>query len=351
MNCQLPQSFCCLPNGKTRSRLFATVASGLLLAIAPGQSLSPALADGHGDPGLEKHQAEPPESGLPTPVIEIESIEIAPIELLHIGAQPRQILRLQPALHSQQQSVMTFDVGGTMTTSGVTQSLPNTPTSTMVLETDVTQIDDQGNRYIEFEYTDISLGESSDLPAEAMEAMRSQLSQLEGLAGRWVINEQGYLTDFAMTPPESMEGLMGQQLQQMVDSIQQMSAPFPAEAIGIGAQWQLPYSTSINGMALDGVATYELVSIDGDRITLATTIDQNGVAGALSALGLPEMLDINIQELNASGQGILEMDLTAVMPIYSDMSMMSNSQFTVGHQDFEIPVSMNMLINMSFMSE
>ena len=60
---------------------------------------------------------------------------------------------------------------------------------------------------------------------------------------------------------------------------------------------------------------------------------------------------MSVQQIDSSGQGIIEMDLNQVMPVYSDVSMTSGSHFTVEHQGIELPVSMNMLVNMSLISE
>ena len=327
------------------SRFLGTVTGGLLLVLLSSNGqLTMAEANVPTSDGDRVETLTPPP---PT----IEGVQIAPITVIDVGHEPRQVLQLKPSVDTAQQSVMTLDMAGTMTASGMTQPLPNTPTTKMVLETDVTQIDETGHRYIDFEYTEVEVDDAPDFPPEALEAMRSQLSQLEGLAGSWVINEQGYLSQFTMTSPDTMPAVLGQSLQQMVDSLQHMSAPFPTEAIGVGAQWQMPYSASMNGITMNGIATYELTSVEGDRVILQAAIDQQGTATNLSDVELPETVDLGVQQLNSSGQGVIEMDLNAVMPVYSDMSLTSISSFLVGHQGIEVPVSMNMVINMSLVSE
>lgn len=334
-----------------RSALGGALVGAVFCSIVPGSSSPVAIA----------HQANPEYAAsdsladaatlAQTPVLDIENMSIAPISVLNPGAEPRQILKFNPVVNSQQQSVMRMDMQGTMNTSGFTQTLPPMPTTQFTLSTEVDRIDEAGNRYIDFEYTDVSVADSDTLPPEAIEAMRSQLQQMEGLSGSWMINEQGYLSQFAMTPPENMSGPMAQSLQQMTDSMQQMSAPLPTEAIGIGAQWQMPYDLSMNGIDMSGVATYELVSIEGDRITLNTSVTQQGNASTLTGLGLPENMNMSVQQLDSSGQGIIEIDLNQVMPTYGDISMTSNSRFTVENQGTEVPIGMNMLMNMSLLSE
>lgn len=292
-----------------------------------------------------------PEESQPEESRPEESRQIEPVTVLNLGAEPRQVFRLQPTVNTQQQSVMTMGMTGRMTATGQTQPLPRVPATEIVMETAVTQVDEAGNRTIEFEYTDVMVGGSPDLPPEAIATMRSHLSQLEGLQGSWVMTEQGYVTQFAMTIPETMAPLMAQSLQQTMDGFQQMSAALPQEAIGIGAQWQMPYQANINGVNMNGVATYELVEHEGDRLTLAATVTQSGTSTGFNGLGLPENIDVGVQQINTSGQGIINMDLTQVMPVYSDIQTTSDSAFTISYQGVSVPVKINMLIDLSFISE
>ncbi|MEM9217196.1 MAG: DUF6263 family protein [Cyanobacteria bacterium P01_F01_bin.150] len=335
-------------SSRKHSVMWVLMTSTVLLGGLPGSNLSSAIAQHSLPESLAQHTTE---TELELPVLDIEEMSLDPITLINRGAEPRRILQMQPEVNSQQQSVTTMDMMGTMNLSGVSRPLPEVPTTQMVIQTDVVNIDDDGNRYIEFEYTDVSIGNSTELPPEAVDAMRSQLSSLEGLAGSWVLNEQGHLSQFTMEPPEGLPTIIGQNLEQMMDSVQQMSAPFPQDAIGIGAQWQMPYGLSMNGIEMTGTATYELVGVEGDRITLSTSVTQQSSASNFTGLGLPENIEMTMQQMDASGQGTIEIDLNEVMPIYSDMSLSSDSLFTIKHQDLEMPVSMNMLMNMSIISD
>ena len=344
-----------------------SIASALIFNSLPGLPLSPAIAQpstphpnqlsahNFAQESLAEHHVESDTSSTPgtsiPPSLEVEEVTLAPITVISTGMEPRQILQVRPTVNSQQESVMTLDIMGTMTAEGRTQPLAQLPTTEMVMKTDVVRLDEDGNRYIEFEYTEVTIGDTPGLPPEMNEAIQAQLSQLEGLSGRWVINEQGYISQFTMTPPETTLVTIRQNIQQMMDSLQQMSAPFPTEAIGVGAQWQRPYQMSMNGVDMSGVAIYELVSVEGDRITLNTAVIQEGTAATFSALPLPANVELSMQHMDSSGQGIIEMDLTEVMPIVSDMNLTSDSHFTIKVQDVEMPVSMNMLVNLSLISE
>ncbi|NET48590.1 MAG: hypothetical protein F6K09_07640 [Merismopedia sp. SIO2A8] len=305
---------------------------------------------GYGLTSNEPVMAQDTSQGEPQAVPSFSDAEFSfeDITILSSGVEPRQVLQIQPEVNAQQQSVIDVDMNGQMTASGRTQTLPNIPT-TMTLMTDVTRIDDADNRYIEFEYTDVGVGETSGLPSEALNVMRSQLGQLVGLRGSWVQAPQGAISQLEITIPETMSPVLAQNMQQMAEGMQQMSAPFPTEAIGVGAQWQAPYTASMNGITMRGVAAYELLSHEGDRVSLAATISQQGASSGSNSQGLPPGVNIGVQQ--TTGEGTIDMDLKQVMPIQSNLEITTYNSFTISNQGNEIPVSMALLINMTLVSE
>ncbi|NES24839.1 MAG: hypothetical protein F6K41_39510, partial [Symploca sp. SIO3E6] len=164
------------------------------------------------------------------------------LELLELGAEPRQEMRFTPTVNSQQTLTMTMDVDVNMSIGGQSPPTVDTPAIEMKMETQVTQVDANGDIYADFFYSEVDVIPDAETPADLVDVMRSKLQSLVGLQGSLVLDAQGNTKDIDFDLPEGIDPNTQQMFQQISSSLKQLSSPFPSAAIGVGAKWQVAHS-------------------------------------------------------------------------------------------------------------
>ena len=276
------------------------------------------------------------------------------VELIDAGAEPRRELRFTPAVNATQTVSMTLGVGITMFIKGqAPPPIVDTPPVELKMETEVTQVDDNGDIYIDFSYSEVNVVANPNTPPELVNAMRSQLEKLVGFQGSIIVDAQGNTKDIYFDLPEGLDPITKQMLEQMSSSLKQISSPLPPEAIGVGAKWQVLNSLTINGMTINQTATYELVSLEDDIATLAVAIKQDAAAQTITPPGFPPSEAIQLESLDSEGQATITIGLTQIMPISAIMSLDSNTQMKITEPKSgqEIRMGMNLLMDMNLESQ
>ena len=276
------------------------------------------------------------------------------VELLNAGAEPRRELRFTPAVNATQTVSMTLDVGITMFIKGeAPPPIVDTPAVELKMETEVTQVDANGDIYVDFSYSEVNVVANPNTPTELVNAMRSQLQKLVSFQGSFIVDAQGNTKDIYFDVPEDLDPITKQMLEQMSNSLKQISSPLPPEAIGVGAKWQVPNSLTINGMTINQTATYELVSLEDDIATLEVAIKQDAAAQTINPPRVPPSASIQLESLDSQGQATITIGLSQIMPISAIMSLDSNTQMKITEPNSgeEIRMGMKLLMDMNLESQ
>lgn len=188
-------------------------------------------------PGAER--SAPPS----TPVVEEATADGKPrIELLALGATPREPLRLTPAAGNRTDADVTTSVRARLDSGhetrmemsyGWTGSVVQAgPDARVVGELDRMEIDGE--------------------PSEPL-----------ALAFSYAISTSGWIREFSIAKPEPtpIESALGQSTQQALSFL----AVFPAAPIGVGARWRLTVEMMQNGTPVTMTVTSELVGRAGPR--------------------------------------------------------------------------------------
>jgi len=276
------------------------------------------------------------------------------LELFDPGAEPRQELRFTPAVNAKQTVAMTVDMDITMSINGQSPPQIDTPAVEIKIETQVTKVDANGDIYTDFSYSDVDVIPAPNTPPELVNTMRSQLQSLVGLQGSIIIDVQGNTKDINFDLPENLDPISEQMFEQMSNSLKQLSSPFPSEAIGVGAKWQVPNSVSINnGISINQIATYELVSLQDNIATLEVSLEQNAPPQSINLPGMPPGASVELESLDSEGQGDMTIGLSQIMPISATISLDSNTKMKVTPPNSaqEMTMDMNLLMNMNLESQ
>ncbi|KAM3102955.1 DUF6263 family protein [Phormidesmis sp. 146-12] len=277
--------------------------------------------------GLGAKPFIPAVSAKPNTIAQAAKPTVTPpkIELLTPGAQPQQPLRFKPIVNQKETATMTLNMDMKMSFGG--NSIPSKlPSTVMKMETVVTKVDANGDIHYSFRYTDVDLMDNASLPPAVIKQLREQMKRMVGLSGSFVVNDRGQTKSGNFVIPPGIDSRTRQMLEQMSQSLDQFSSPLPDVAVGVGAQWRVAMPMTLNGVAVNQTANYELVSLKDGVATLKVALVQQANPQKLMTPGMPKGVEMTLKSLNSTGQGQTMLRLDRLLPTDSSISLTSNAQ-------------------------
>lgn len=266
-----------------------------------------------------------------TPSVVAQSLNTSPappqVKLLSEGAEPRQILQFAPDVNSKQTLTMTMSMGMEMSFGGQTSHKFPIPATKVRIDTEVTKVDPNGDIHLRWTYADADVVASPAYPPQAIQAMRSELAKIVGLKGFVIIDRQGKTKEINFILPSESSTTTKRMYEQILNSLKQISSPFPIEAVGVGAKWEMSNQLTVSGMTLNQVTTYDIANIQDNVVTLNVSLEQHAGQQNFHPPGLPASASVKLKSLNSQGNGTFTLKLDQMMPIRGALSMLSRSEF------------------------
>ncbi len=233
------------------------------------------------------------------------------IELLSAGADPKRELRYVFKKGQKEKVNLTTTTKLKMSMMGKDVDAPATPPVSMIASVEVLSVDAGGTAKRKLAVETVRLvGAPGAAPNGAADQLKAQLGALEKLRGRDEVDPRGVVQSIKM----EFEGSKDPQLEQIASSMEQnfgqLGAPFPEEAIGVGAKWRVQTRLEQMGFRLDQTATYKLVSVDGDKGKLEIVIAQKAPKGKLQLPGMPPGASADLESMTGNGKGNIDFLLT-----------------------------------------
>src|SRR4028118_103039 len=292
-----------------------------------------------------------PDRGVSAPAANSKTPQV---ELLNPGAEPRQELRLKPAIDVKETTVMTVKMDMEISASGRSSPAAKIPVSVMTVETKVTKNDPNGDIHYEFAYTNADItGDTGNMPPAARDAMRSTLKSIVGVKGSFIMDNRGFHKGGDIILPQGADNNLKQMVEQMSKSIEQLTSPLPAEAVGTGAKWRVSSSSNFIGMNVNDITTYELVSWQDGVASLNVSIEQQANPQNITSPQLPPGTTLTLKSFASQGRGATTMRLDRLIPVRSTASVSSNSEMsakTAGSSQ-ESPITTKMVMEMTLESK
>jgi hypothetical protein len=276
------------------------------------------------------------------------------VELLNPGVEPRQQLRLKPAIDVKETTVMTVKMDMEISASGRSAPAAKIPVSVMTFETKVTKIDPNGDIHYEFAYTNADItGDTGNIPPAARDAMRSALKSMVGMKGSFIMDDRGFHKGGKFILPQGADNNLKQMVGQMSRSIEQLTSPLPAEAVGKGAKWRVSSSSDSMGINLNDISTYELASWQDGVASLNVSIEQQANPQNITSPQLPPGTTLTLKSLASQGRGAATRRLDRLMPFRSTGSVSSNSEMSAksAGSSEELTITTKMVMEMTFESK
>jgi hypothetical protein len=266
------------------------------------------------------------------------------------GEAPREQIRYQFTAGSTETATMSMrmqmSMGGQQMP-GIAIPAINVP---MTLRT--TEVRGDGTARYEFETSAASIDGGSGANPALEQALASSLGQIDELSGWYRIDARGNILEssFALPTgaPAGMPVQAGQMLNEMQAQMQQISAPFPVEAVGIGARWQVSSTAVMMGTPIALNMEYTLLARDGDRVELGLKALETVTAPAAGAPGIPPAAQAAPAAMEATATGKMIIDVNRMVPQQemTTTTSMSSAMPTSG-QGQSMAMSMQMTMSIT----
>lgn len=235
------------------------------------------------------------------------------ITLQSSGGEPREPLRYDLAAIQPQSLHMDMDMSVGMGFAGqmFNQAMP-TIRSTM--STGASEVNDDGNLRLPFRVESMEVmttGGNADPMIVA--AMEQALADFGAFGGTLVMDDRGNMISSEFDLSE-MSPQLRQQFESTLQTVQQSVVPFPEEPVGVGAQWTVGMDISMQGMALNQSATYEVVERTDSTVRIASTISQSANAQTLQLPDLPAGSSAELLSHSGTGSGSMTIRFDQAMP-------------------------------------
>jgi hypothetical protein len=269
------------------------------------------------------------------------------VKLLEAGAEPRQVLRLHPKAGDKQ--TLSFTMKMAMETKVGEAETPamKLPGIKMTLDSTVKEVSDNGDITYEQVIGDVSVNDEPGGTPEVAEAMKAAFAGVKGLSGTGTVSSRGISKGAEFKAPAGANAQTRQFLDQMKESFTQLAAPFPEEAVGPGAKWEVKMPMKTQGMTIDQTATYEVVSLEGERLTTKTAIAQHAANQKVQNPAMPGM-KMDLTKMVGNGTGERTFDLTHLLPATGTGNVHSETAMTMNMGGQKQAMTMKMDVNLQF---
>lgn len=265
--------------------------------------------------------------------------EAAVVRLLEPGAEPRRQLRYKPAVGDHYLMSMTMNIEQKMEMGG--NPLPSTPMPGTVMTYDIKilEVRPDGDIKYALNLTKADIDSKNEDPMS--QAMRGGLKTMVGMAGTVVVTSRGDTKDVDFKLPEGAEPMAAAFLEQMKGSARQMSMPLPEEAVGLGAKWEVENKVKTSGATITQTAALTLKEVSEDAFVLGVAMTQKARDQMIES----PMGQIELAELDGTGEGTIHATTKKLVPTKSEISMKSKQVMKAGGQS--VDVQTNLKIKMS----
>ena len=240
------------------------------------------------------------------------------VTLKDAGNGKKAPLRLSPKVGTKESMTISINMDMKMTSGGQEMPPQDLPVMTMVMDTEVNEVKEDGTFTYTFKFTKAESGTSDSLPYWALEGMNKLLGQMVGTEGQVTVTSRGFSRDGAFVVPEGVAPELKETMNNMSRSMDQMVAPLPEEPVGIGAKWTVLSKPESNGMKIDQTAHYTLIAREDGKVELEVKLEQTAVK---QTVDLGDQGSYQLVRYTGSGSGTSSLDLSLVSPVAARIKM------------------------------
>lgn len=230
-------------------------------------------------------------------------------DVVEEGDTPRRALRLRFTKGATTTAELTSDLDVSQESAGTTQSL-DSPVVTETVRFRVERVDGD-TADISFAFTKAGLDRAgTDLTDQEYIELTADLHDLVGVGGTGRVTGRGTFTAFSYETPTGLDPRVADTLRQFEDQLPTIVVPLPTQPLGIGGRWRTTTTTTLAGITLDQITTYEITGLTDQKVAYRATTDQSAGEQDIEAPGLPAGTTVRLISSDVSGtsSGTLELD-------------------------------------------
>jgi len=226
------------------------------------------------------------------------------------GAAPKKALRY--VIPSGQKATMdiTVNMGMSMNLAGMAMPM-DMPGMKMTADAEVTKVDPNGDITYTLAFTGLTVDATPGTNPAVAAAFQGAAANITSMKGTTTISNRGVTKSAKM---DIGDPTMQQMLGQMTSTIENLSNPFPEEAVGVGAKWEVRQALTSGGQTSFTKTEYEVVALDGDTVTLKMKMEQTAPPQSVSNPALPPGTEVSLEKLVGSGTGTTKINLNSLVP-------------------------------------
>lgn len=221
-------------------------------------------------------------------------------QLLEAGAAPRQPIRYRFTSGHSEQAAVDLNVQMALSLAGQPFPLGAVPPIRMTMALRTAEVSADGSARIEFEL--LSAEALGDDPRVAQ--TNQALQATKGLAGSYRVDVRGQVSDSQVKAPAD-GGAAESTLRDLEQSMKQMAAPFPEEAVGQGARWRVTQNITNNNMQMAQTIEYTLRARSGNRVELDVKVLDAKLDGIA---GMPAGAKLDSVKMQGGGSSVIRLD-------------------------------------------
>ncbi|MEB3214982.1 MAG: DUF6263 family protein [Nostocales cyanobacterium 94392] len=256
------------------------------------------------------------------------SVKLPQLKVVSTGTGKKEKLRFTPKLGTKQTINVTLNKDTLMSIGDFKMPRAKLPAYIITLDSTVTKVEPNGDIHYDIAYSNVEIQGDAETKPELIKVISRQIEQLENFTGSAVIDNQGIVKNINYVIPKTVDVNIKFLVEQLSNSLQQLSSPVPQAPVGIGAKWQINSETDINGINLKQTTTYELLNLKDNVATLNVDLQQQEKSSqVIDYPGLPLDGILTLQSFKGSAKGKATIQLDKVMPISSQLSLLADSQY------------------------
>lgn len=257
-----------------------------------------------------------------------QNAKIPQLKVISTGTGNKEKLRFTPKVGAKQTVNVTLNKDTLMSIGDFKMPRAKLPAYIITLDSTVTKVEPNGDISYDIAYSDVNIKGDAQTRPELIRVISKQIGQLENFKGSAVIDNQGRTKQINYVIPSTVDVNIKFLVEQLSNSLQQLSSPVPEEAVGTGAKWQVSSDASINGINLKQTTNYELVNVKDGVATLNVNLQQQEKSTqVIDYPGLPLDGILTLQSFKGNAKGTATIQLDKVMPVSSQLSLLTDSQY------------------------
>jgi hypothetical protein len=240
---------------------------------------------------------------------------LATMRLLDPGRAPRRKLRYAWRRDRKEELSMDLRTSASKELGGAKEPDIPLPPVHIAIAIDSEDVTPEGDLEYGWQVTSATVTVAPDVSAAFADGMRTEVATIEDLSGTARVTARGLTTRIAISPESVVDaGGTGQMVEQVRQTLRDIAAPLPEEAVGRGARWEKLSQLTAKDARVTQTETFTLVDLTGDRGVVDDVLAQTAPPQPLAAPGQPPGTQARMESMLVSGGAKMHFDLSRLVP-------------------------------------